>query len=228
MFPVAAAAKFSIVIRPFQSPLCAPGNLCHIVQGRAGPTSLIKALPSASWTLTNILAYILWWPVHSRIYLKYNHQCHSGVLSVWWQPAWEEEFSVEELPWSNLSVRHFLDDSWYRSAQPTVGGAIPGMWARTEEKCSWPGHGACQASSTPCGVCFRSCLQAPALTSFRDWLRFRHVSQVASLQVALVMEFITAMEGKWGHQPKTLYNDNFGRKRERHLSELLLPDVCSL
>lgn len=59
MFPVAAAAKFSIVIHPFQSPLCAPGNLCHIVQGRAGPMSLIKALPSASWTSTNILAYIL-------------------------------------------------------------------------------------------------------------------------------------------------------------------------
>lgn len=124
MFPVAAAAKFSIVVRPFQSPLCAPGNLCHIVRGRAGPTSLIKVLCSASCTSTNKLPYILWWPVYSHIYLKYNHQCHSWVLSVWCQPAWEEKVSVEELPLSDLSVRHFLDDSWYRRALPTVGSAI--------------------------------------------------------------------------------------------------------
>lgn len=124
MFPVAAAAKFSIVVCPFQSPLCVPGNLCHIVRGRAGPTSLIKVLWSASWTSTNKLPYILWWPVYSHTYLNYNHQCHSWVLSVWCQPAWEDKVSVEELPWSGLSVRHFLDDSWYRRALPTVGGAI--------------------------------------------------------------------------------------------------------
>lgn len=124
MFPVAAAAKFSIVVRPFQSPLCAPGNLCHIVRGRAGPMSLIKVLCSASCTSTNKLPYILWGPVYSHTYLKYNHQCHSWVLSVWCQPAWEEKVSVEELPCSALSVRHFLDDSWYRRALPTVGSAI--------------------------------------------------------------------------------------------------------
>lgn len=187
MFPVAAAAKFSIVVCPFQSPLCVPGNLCHIVRGRAGPTSLIKVLWSASWTSTNKLPYILWWPVYSHTYLNYNHQCHSWVLSVWCQPAWEEKVSVEELPWSGLSVRHFLDDSWYRRALPTVGGAIlactPGLMRNAADQGMEP-----VSKQPPRGVRFRSfrgCLAAAGqqILSFLTKLPFLNVLSASGSQL---------------------------------------------